>query len=100
MKTLTTGLEQSEQSASRTAGWSNVESCTAHYGQHHIYFGPFVVSAANFAVPLDGPSDVNIRTACWGYGFLFQLLGGYLKNYLIRVQKAFLKSDLYFSNKY
>ena len=31
-------------------------------------FGPLVVPAANFAGPLDGPSDVNIRTACWGYG--------------------------------
>ena len=31
-------------------------------------FGPLVVPAANFAGPLDGPSDVNIRTACRGYG--------------------------------
>ena len=30
--------------------------------------GPLVVPAANFAGPLDGPSDVNIGTACWGYG--------------------------------
>ena len=29
-------------------------------------FGPLVVTATNLAVPLDGPSDVNIRTACWG----------------------------------
>ena len=38
LKNETTGLEQSEQSTSRTAGWSNVESWTAHYGQHHIWF--------------------------------------------------------------
>ena len=45
-------------------------------------FGPIVVPAANFAGLLDRPSDVNIRTACWGYGhnapskgFLFQLGG-------------------------
>ena len=31
-------------------------------------FGPLVVTAANFAGPLDGPSHVNIRTACWGKG--------------------------------
>ena len=31
-------------------------------------FGPLVVTAANFAGPLDGPSDVNMRTACRGYG--------------------------------
>ena len=31
-------------------------------------FGPLVVPAANFAGPLDRPSDVNIRTACRGYG--------------------------------
>ena len=31
-------------------------------------FGPLVVPAANFANPLDGPSDVNIRTAWQGYG--------------------------------
>ena len=31
-------------------------------------FGLLVVMAANFAGPLDGPSDVNIRTACRGYG--------------------------------
>ena len=30
--------------------------------------GPFVVPAANFAGPLDGTSDVNIRNACRGYG--------------------------------
>ena len=30
-------------------------------------FGPLVVPAANFSGPLDGPSDVNIRTACLGY---------------------------------
>ena len=60
MKHFTTGLEQPEQFASRTAGWSNVGSLTAHYG-------PLFVPAANFAGPLDGPSDVNIRTACRGY---------------------------------
>ena len=45
-------------------------------------FGTLVMPAANFTVPLDGPSDVNIRTACWGYGrngpsqgFYFQLGG-------------------------
>ena len=32
------------------------------------FFGPLVVPAANFAVLLDGPRDVNIRTACRGYG--------------------------------
>ena len=31
-------------------------------------FGPLVVPAANLAGPLDGPSDINIRTACRGYG--------------------------------
>ena len=31
-------------------------------------FRPLVVPAANFAGLLDGPSDVNIRTACLGYG--------------------------------
>ena len=31
-------------------------------------FGPLVVPAANFAGLLDGPSDVNIRTAGRGYG--------------------------------
>ena len=31
-----------------------------------IVFGPLVVPAAHFAVPLDGPRDVNIRTACGG----------------------------------
>ena len=31
-------------------------------------FGPLVVQTANFAGPLDGLRDVNIRTACWGYG--------------------------------
>ena len=31
-------------------------------------FGQLVVLAANFAGPLDGPRDVNIRTACRGYG--------------------------------
>ena len=30
-------------------------------------FGLLVVTAANFAVPLDGPGDVNIRTACHGH---------------------------------
>ena len=53
--------------ASRTAGWSNVESWTAHFGQHHIYFGPLFVPATNFGGPLDGQSDINIRTACQGY---------------------------------
>ena len=31
-------------------------------------FGPLVVPAANSAGPLDRASDLNIRTACWGYG--------------------------------
>ena len=31
-------------------------------------FEPLVVLATNFAGPLDGPSDVSIRTACRGYG--------------------------------
>ena len=31
-------------------------------------FGPLVVTAANFAGPLDGPRDVNIKTICWGHG--------------------------------
>ena len=47
-------------------------------------FGPLVVPAANFAGPLDGPIDVNIRTACRGYshrgpshghGDIYRLLG-------------------------
>ena len=68
MKRLTTGLEQSEQSASRTAGWSNVESWTAHMDSTTFNFGPLVGMDANFAGPLDVPRDVNIRTACRGHG--------------------------------
>ena len=73
MKLVTTGMDRSEQFPSRTAGWSNVESWTAHYGQHIMdsttyNFVPLVVPATNFACPLDRRSHVNIRTACWGYG--------------------------------
>ena len=61
--------------------WSNQYSLPAgpmggvmwRAGQHIIdsttyNFGQLVVPAANFAGPLDGQSDINIRTACRGYG--------------------------------
>ena len=71
-------------------------------------FGPLFVPAANFAGPLDGPSGVNIRTACLGYrrdgpkakasNSNFERC--YLKNYLTKVKNTFSKSDLYFPKKH
>ena len=101
MKHVNTGLEQSEQSANRTAGWSNVESWTAHYGQHHIQFWTACRAGGKSQVmqilgPLVGVTVIMVPVKASYSNFE----AWYLKIYLIRVQNPFSLSDWYFPNKH